>query len=99
MVCTTSQVDQLKGEKEAMSTDLHRVKNRIGEMSRNIITLNEMKTTIKSEPPLTSITSQCHICFSLQHCRTRWHLCQKNSTNSSRTERAMLRCTKLRQAQ
>ena len=71
-----SQVDQLKGEKEAMSTDLHRVKNRIGEMSRNIITLNEMKTTIKSEPPLTSITSQCHTVVTpslVTAVVTRWH--------------------------
>ena len=44
-----SQVDQLKGEKEAMSADITRVKNRIGEMSRSIAALNELKTTVKCE--------------------------------------------------
>ena len=64
-----SQVDQLKGEKEAMSADIHRVKNRIGEMSRNINTLNEMKTTIKSEPSFLVSFSASR--SSLQHCKRR----------------------------
>ena len=32
-----------------MSTDLHRVKNRIGEMNRSLVALTELKDTVKCE--------------------------------------------------